>query len=65
MTDKFHEEMAEMQRRVLAMGLFAEGMLRDAVEALRRQDIALASDVKGRKRALSSQNMPWRRRSTG
>ncbi|HOT04391.1 MAG TPA: phosphate signaling complex protein PhoU [Methanolinea sp.] len=56
MTDKFHEEMAEMQRRVLAMGLFAEGMLRDAVEALRRQDIALASDVKGRKRALSSQN---------
>ncbi|OPX73043.1 MAG: transcriptional regulator PhoU [Methanoregulaceae archaeon PtaB.Bin152] len=56
MTDKFHEEMAEMQRKVLAMGLFAEGMLRDAVEALRTQDVALAGDVKGRKGALSSQN---------
>lgn len=56
MTDKFHGEMAEMERRVLAMGLFAEGMLRDAVDALRTQDIALAGEVKGRKGSLSSQN---------
>lgn len=56
MTDKFHDEMAGMQQKVLGMGLFAEGMLRDAVEALRTQDISLAGDVKARKGALSSQN---------
>lgn len=56
MTDRFHDEMAEMKGKVLEMGLFAEGMLRDATDALKRNDIALAGDVKARKRSLSDRN---------
>jgi len=56
MTDKFHDEMADMQGKVLQMGLFAEGMLRDAMDALKKNDITLAREVKDRKRALSHQN---------
>lgn len=56
MIDRFHDEMAEMRKKVLEMGLFAEGMLRDAVEALRTQDASLAEEVKAQKSVLSSQN---------
>ncbi|MCU0633207.1 MAG: phosphate signaling complex protein PhoU [Methanolinea sp.] len=56
MTDKFHDEMADMRKKVLEMGLFAEEMLRNATDALRATDTALAVEVKARKKALSLQN---------
>jgi len=45
-----------MRKKVLEMGLFAQEMLRNAMDALRTNDITLAKEVKARKKALSIQN---------
>ena len=53
MSDKFHTEIANTKEEVLSMGQLAEGMLNDAMEALRRGDLQLASTVREKKRLLS------------
>ena len=39
MSDKFHTEIANTKEQVLSMGQLAEGMLKDAMEALRTGDL--------------------------
>jgi len=44
----FTEELGDLKKTALRMGEFVAGMLRDALEALYTQDVALARDVKAR-----------------
>ena len=53
MSDKFHTEIAKTKEQVLSMGQLAEGMLNDAMEALRTGDLQMAAKVRERKRLLS------------
>jgi phosphate transport system protein len=53
MSDKFHTEIANTKEQVLSMGQLAEGMLNDAMEALRTGDLQMAAKVRERKRLLS------------
>jgi len=53
MSDKFHTEIAKTKEQVLSMGQLAEGMLGDAMEALRTSDLQLAASVREKKRLLS------------
>ena len=53
MSDKFHTEIAKTKEQVLSMGQLAEGMLGDAMEALRTGDLQLASTVREKKRLIS------------
>ena len=53
MSDKFHTEIATTKEQVLSMGQLAEGMLNDAMEALRTGDLQMAAKVRERKRLLS------------
>ena len=53
MSDKFHTEIAKTKEQVLSMGQLAEGMLKDAMEALRTGDLQMAAKVRERKRLLS------------
>jgi phosphate transport system protein len=53
MSDKFHTEIDRTREEILSMGSLGEGMLKDAMEALRTSDLQLAAKVRERKRALS------------
>jgi phosphate transport system protein len=53
MSDKFHTEIDRTKEQVLSMGQLAEGMLKDAMEALRTGDLQMAAKVRERKRLLS------------
>lgn len=55
MTDTFHEEIRSLQEKVLTLGIFAEGMLKDSLEALEKRDPALAETIKARKKDLTHQ----------
>ena len=52
---KFHSEIARTREKVLAMGHFAAGMLKDSVRALEENDRELAEQVRERKTELSVQ----------
>jgi len=52
MAEKFHTELKTTKKETVAMALFGRGMLRDAVDALIRQDKELAASVIARKDAL-------------
>lgn len=52
MREKFVQEMAAVRQETMEMGRHAEGMLSDAVKALKEQDVALAEDVVSRKGTL-------------
>lgn len=52
MSDKFHSEMADLKKQVLAMGHLATGMLQEAMEALATNDTEHAARVKGQKRKI-------------
>lgn len=54
MTGKFHDEIKNLKAEVGAYGEFASGMLRDALNALKEQDIELAQGVNSRKVDLAS-----------
>ena len=54
MAGKFHDEIKELKGEVVAYGEFATDMLRDAMKALKEQDIELAKSVNARKRDLAS-----------
>ena len=49
MTEKFHAELQTLKKDTLAMALFGRSMLKDAVDALIRQDKELAASVIARK----------------
>lgn len=49
MSEKFHAELNTLKRDTLAMAHFGRSMLKDAVDALIRQDMKLASSVVARK----------------
>jgi phosphate transport system protein len=53
MSDKFHTEIAKTKEQVLSMGQLAEGMLNDAMEALRTGDLQMAAKVREKKRLIS------------
>lgn len=55
MSEKFHTEIAEVKQRVNALGHHAVGMLRDAKEALVKNDPELAARVKESKTQLSDE----------
>ncbi len=52
MAEKFHTELKTTKKETVAMALFGRGMLRDAVDALIRQDKELAATVVAKKDAL-------------
>jgi len=49
MSEKFHTELVTLKKDTLAMALFGRSMLKDAVDALIRQDRELAASVVARK----------------
>ena len=49
MAEKFHTELENVKKDTVAMAKFGRSMLRDAVDALIRQDTALAESVVARK----------------
>ena len=49
MSEKFHTELNDLKKDTVAMGLFGRSMLKDAVDALIRQDRELAASVVARK----------------
>jgi phosphate transport system protein len=49
MSEKFHTELKELKKDTLAMALLGRSMLKDAVDALIRQDRELAASVVARK----------------
>lgn len=53
MSDKFHIEIDDTRQKVIGMGRLAEGMLTDAMEALRTNDSDSARRVREKKRLLS------------
>ena len=52
MAEKFHTELKTIKKETVAMAHFGRGMLRDAVDALIRQDRELAASVVARKEAI-------------
>jgi len=52
MAEKFHAELEMVKKDTVAMATFGRSMLRDAVDALIRQDEALAETVVARKGAI-------------
>jgi phosphate transport system protein len=55
MAEKFHTELKKVKKDTVAMARFARAMLRDAVDALIRQDRGLAETVVGRKGEIHTQ----------
>jgi phosphate transport system protein len=53
MSDKFHAEIDNTRKEVVAMGRLAEGMLQEAMEALRENDPDRARQVREKKNILS------------
>jgi phosphate transport system protein len=49
MSEKFHTELKELKKDTVAMALFGRSMLKDAVDALIKQDKKLAASVVARK----------------
>ena len=49
MAEKFHTELTELRKNTVAMAQFGRSMLKDAVDALIRQDRVLADSVVARK----------------
>ena len=52
MAEKFHTELKALKKETVAMALFGRTMLRDAVDALVRQDTSLAATVVARKEQI-------------
>jgi len=52
MAEKFHTELAELRKETVGMAHFGRAMLRDAVDALIRQDAELAVSVVDRKEEI-------------
>lgn len=52
MAEKFHTELAELRKEAVGMAHFGRSMLRDAVDALIRQDSELAVSVVDRKEEI-------------
>ena len=51
--DRLHEDLKKMKRKVIEMGELAKEMLRDSVEALKKQDVELAEEVISKKKKLA------------
>lgn len=56
MTEKFHEELKDLQREFCEYGILSTSMLKDAFEALKSGDVDLAADVNARKKILSARS---------
>jgi len=52
MAEKFHTELKELKKETVAMALLGRSMLRDAVDALVRQDEDLAASVVAKKEQI-------------
>jgi len=52
MAEKFHTELKALKKETVAMALFGRTMLRDAVDALVRQDTSLAATVVAKKEQI-------------
>ncbi len=52
MAEKFHTELSELKKETVEMARFGRSMLRDAVDALIRQDVDLAVSVVERKEEI-------------
>jgi phosphate transport system protein len=57
MSEKFHTELETLKKDTLAMALFGRSMLKDAVDALIRQDRELAASVVARKGEIHSREV--------
>jgi phosphate transport system protein len=56
MVEKFHDELDRLKQDVRRYGEFSTGMLKDAVTALRENDLALADGVVAKKKELLSRS---------
>ncbi len=55
--DRLHEDLKKMKRKVIEMGELAKEMLRDSVEALKKQDVELAEEVISKKKKLADMDV--------
>lgn len=53
MVEKFHEELKKLKKEVVEMGNLAEGMLSDAVKALKERNRELASQIIEKKKKIA------------
>ncbi len=53
MTDRLHEELKKVKKKVIKMGSLAKEMLYKSVEALKNQDVKLADEVVSKKSELA------------
>jgi phosphate transport system protein len=56
MVEKYHDELRALKARVLDLGAFSSGMLKNSVAALENQDLELAREVYAKRKELADRN---------